>query len=299
MDKHLAGLKQAQEEFHQAFNNCLEDVEDEMLVCKTNVNVFRIQMSSMEKDIKDVEMSVDNSQLWLEKVEDQVEGLVDSMSRLNQQSLVSQVNHRSLGAEIQRVQGEAHQDHESPLGKFATNNTIIDRKFIRFDKELERVVDLAGQKINRKFGECSLNFMEAMEIEENWRKDLEEKVTALETRLEHTLAHTANSATLLLSVQSRVSEVEDAIMEESGEEDAEGDTTVSTSSSEFDPVENMVAIPIPPPVIHTLIPVEVPEAFIPPSLQSTPSPPYVEAHEEDPAHDGIPEYWTDPEAGLS
>jgi hypothetical protein len=45
--------------------------------------------------------------------------------------------------------------------------------------------------------------------------------------------------------------------------DGEGDTAVSTSSSKFDPVEDMVVIPIPPPVIHTLIPVEVPEAFVP------------------------------------
>jgi hypothetical protein len=72
MDKHLAGLENAQEEFHQAFNNCLEDVENEMLVCKTDVDVFHIQMSSLEKDIKNVEMSVDNSQLCMEKIEDQV-----------------------------------------------------------------------------------------------------------------------------------------------------------------------------------------------------------------------------------
>jgi hypothetical protein len=83
------------------------------------------------------------------------------------------------------------------------------------------------------------------------------------------------------------------------DEDAEGDTAVSTSSSEFDPVENMVAIPIPPPVIHTLIPVEVSEAFIPPSLRTTPSPPYVADCEEDPVHDGVPEYWADPGAGSS
>jgi hypothetical protein len=80
--------------------------------------------------------------------------------------------------------------------------------------------------------------------------------------------------------------------------DGEGDTAVSTSS-EFDPVEDMVVIPIPPPVIHTLIPVEVPEAFIPPSLRTTPSPPYVASCEEDPVHDGVPEYWVDPGAGPS
>jgi hypothetical protein len=78
---------------------------------------------------------------------------------------------------------------------------------------------------------------------------------------------------------------------------------VSSSSSDLDPVENMVAIPVPAPsVIHTLV--AIPEEFVPPILQpssavpSTPSPEYVQALEDDPAHDGTPEYWTDPEAGV-
>jgi hypothetical protein len=87
-------------------------------------------------------------------------------------------------------------------------------------------------------------------------------------------------------------------MEEVENEDAEGDTAVSTSSSEFDLVENMVAIPIPPPVLHTLIPVEVSEAFIPLSLRVTP-PPYIVDRLEDPVNNGTPEYWADPEAGPS
>jgi hypothetical protein len=86
-------------------------------------------------------------------------------------------------------------------------------------------------------------------------------------------------------------------MEEASDADGEG-TAVSTSLSEFDPVENMVAIPIPPPVI-TLIPIEVPEAFIPPSLRSTPSLPYVAYRGEDPEHNGFPQYWADPEVGPS
>jgi hypothetical protein len=78
---------------------------------------------------------------------------------------------------------------------------------------------------------------------------------------------------------------------------------VSSSSSSLDPVENMVAIPVPAPsIVHTLV--EIPEEFVPPILRSssavpsTPSPEYVQALEDDPAHDGIPEYWADPEAGI-
>jgi hypothetical protein len=186
------------------------------------------------------------------------------------------------------------------LGKFAANNIIIDRKFIQLDEELEKVVDLVGQKIDVKFGEFAANFMESMEIEESRRNDLEVKVTSLEGQLEHTLAHVVNLATLTLSIQTRVGELEDMVMVESEDEDVEGDTVVSSSLSDFDLVENMVAIPVPTPsIVHdTLIPIEVLEEFIPPSLHSTPSPPYVQAWEEDPLHDGVPEYRVDPEVNL-
>ena len=89
-------------------------------------------------------------------------------------------------------------------------------------------------------------------------------------------------------------------MEDAEEEAAE--VPSSSSSSDLDPVENMVAIPIPAPsVVHTLV--EIPEEFVPPILQSsssvmlTPSPEYVQALEEDPASHGVPEFWADPEAG--
>jgi hypothetical protein len=65
----------------------------------------------------------------------------------------------------------------------------------------------------------------------------------------------------------------------------------------------MVAIPVPAPsVVHMLV--AIPEEFVPPILQpssavlSTLSPEYVQALEDDPAHDGTPEYWADPEAGF-
>ena len=63
MDKHLVGLERAQEEFHQAFDNQLKDVEDEMQICKTDLDVLHIQMSGWEKEVKDLEMSVDNAHL--------------------------------------------------------------------------------------------------------------------------------------------------------------------------------------------------------------------------------------------
>ena len=75
MDKNLVGLERAQEEFHQAFNNHMEDVEDKMQVAKMDIDVLQIWMSLVEGEtdvlktgLQDMEMSVDNSHLHLEKV---------------------------------------------------------------------------------------------------------------------------------------------------------------------------------------------------------------------------------------
>jgi hypothetical protein len=164
---------------------------------------------------------------------------------------------------------------------------------------LEKVVDLAGVKIRTEVGAIATDFAEAMEIEEAWWSSSEVKIVSLEEKLERACEEIARLSSVVVIMQGRVGELEDAVMEEVEDEDAKGDTAVLTSLLEFDLVENMIAIPIPPPVLHTLIPVEVSEAFIPPSLQATPFPPYVVDHLEDPVHDGTPEYWADPEAGLS
>jgi hypothetical protein len=53
-------------------------------------------------------------------------------------------------------------------------------------------------------------------------------------------------------------------------EDREGSVESEDSSAltDVDPVENMVAIPVPAPgvVIYTLVPVDIPQEFIPPVL---------------------------------
>ena len=168
-----------------------------MLSVEDEANVFK-------KGLQDVEMLVDNSHLHLEKVEDCVDGFIESLWRYSQTSLM---NYCLLGSEIQRVQREWRMGHENLLLKFSTNKDIIDKKFVCLDEELERVMDLVGQKIDAKFREFSSNFMEVMEIEEMQRKDLEAKVASLEARLEHLLAHTADLAALLFSLQPHVQEV--------------------------------------------------------------------------------------------
>ena len=163
------------------------------------------------------------------------------------------------------------------------------------EEEFDRVVSLVGDKIDAKIGEITLDWMEALEIEEAQRRDLEEKVVFLEEKITNCLLHQADTVNLVLSLQGRLTEVEDAMMEESEEEEAE---VLSPSSSDLDPVENMVTILIlAPSIVHMLV--EVPEEFVPlilrtsSSVTSTPSPKYVQALEEDPSHAGVPKFWAD------
>jgi hypothetical protein len=219
---------------------------------------------------------------------------VSSLQTYNNQYTTS---HQALFQEMHQHKWEAREDHESLLGKLARSDDIIDKKFVQVDTELEKVMGLVGDKIEKEVGKIATEFAEAMDFEEEWRATSEAKVASLETRLGEALDAISSLTTLVVALQGRVGELEDGVMEEASDVDGEG-TAVSTSLSEFDPVENMVAIPIPPPVI-TLIPIEVPEAFIPPSLRSSPSPPYVANIGEDPESHGVLEFWADSEAGLS
>jgi chromosome segregation ATPase len=272
----------------------LEDVEDNVQICRNDIDVARLRLSSVEGDIRLLEGSMDNAHQGIEDLGDRIDGFVSSLRTYNNQYTSS---HRSLFQEMHQHKREARTDHESLLGKFARTDEVIDKRFVQLDNELEKVVGLVGDKIKKEIGKITTEFAEAMEVEEGWRATLESKVVGLEARLEEALEAISSLTTLVVSLQTRVGELEDAVMEEASDADGEG-TAVSTSSSEFDPVENMVAIPIPPPVI-TLIPIEVPEAFIPPSLRTTLSPPYVTSREEDPESNGVPEFWADPAIGSS
>jgi hypothetical protein len=161
--------------------------------------------------------------------------------------------------------------------KFAWINEVIDKKMVRQDEELDRVVGLIGEKIESKFSDFSDQFMEAVTAEEARRVALEEKVTFLEEKLTDSLLRSSDLVNLVLALQSRVMEVEDAVMEES---EGSGQEVVSSSSSGLDPIGDVVEIPVPAPsIIHTLV--AIPEEFVPLILRpssavpSTPSPEYV------------------------
>jgi hypothetical protein len=275
----------------------IEDCEDDMQVCKGDIDAIKIEQASMARDIRMLEGAMGGTQEDLEDVTRHVGKVAVANRRMS--SLFE--NHtRSIGAEVLKVWQEGRSHYEGFFGKLERLATTVDKKIVHQDEEMDKVVGLVGQKIDTRFGKFSSDFMEAMEIEETRRKDLEAKVAFLEEKLTNSLLRMSDLTNLVLSVQSRVAEVEDAVMEESKESGAE---VVSSSSSDLDPVENMVAIPVPAPsVVHTLV--EIPEEFVPPILQPsssvplTPSPEYVQALEDDLAHDGTPEYWADPEAGV-
>jgi chromosome segregation ATPase len=260
---------------HSVAISRIEDCEDNMNVCKGDINMIRIKQASMGRDIRMLEGAMGGTQEDLENLGGRVNAFVASSQRA---SSLCETNARSLALEIQRVQQESRGHFESLPQKFKKVNDVVDKKILCQDEEMDRVVGLVGQKIDTKMGEFSSDLMEALEIKENRRKDLEEKVAFLEEKLVNSLSHMADLVALILSVQSHVTEVEDVVMADS-EEDDSGEVVFS-SSSDVDPVEDMVAIPVPAlSVIHTLV--EIPEEFVPPilrpssSIPSTPSPEYV------------------------
>jgi chromosome segregation ATPase len=245
----------------------MEDVKEDIYVLKNDVDVLRIRLSSTKKDVKDVKASINNTQFCLEMVEDCVDGLAQSIQ--SNTGISSSQSHAAL-LEVQRVEKELPPMIEGWFGKLEQCNTIIDKRFIHLDEELEKVITLVREKIEAKFREFSEEFMGAIEIEEAHKVALEAKVSSLEENLEHTLSHVTNLAALVLSIQAQVGDLEDSIMEDSND-DAEGEVLESSSASSTDvePVENMVVIPVlAPSVVHTLIPVKFPLEFIPLSPHS-------------------------------
>ena len=282
---------------HSVAISRIEDCEDNMKICKEDINQNKIHLSSIDRDICMLEASMGSVHEQLEDVGIQVDRCFAETRRV---CSLNETHSRALGLEIKRVQQESQKEIEGLFSKFERVNQIFDKKAVRMEEELDQVVSLVGEKIDAKIGEITSDWVEALEIEENQKKDLEGKVAFLEEKITNCLLHQADTVNLVLTLQGRVSQVEDAMMEESEEEDAE---VLSSLSSDIDPVENMVAILVlAPSIFHTLV--ETPEEFVPPvlrsssSVMSTPSPKYVQALEEDLSHAGVPEYWVDPEVGL-
>jgi hypothetical protein len=269
-----------------AFASRLEDTEDNMKVCQNDVDMLKLEQASMGRDIRMLEASMGSVHEQLEVLGDRMDGCVAAGRRT---ASIVEGNARFL-ATVRSGQVEVREMAEDLNRKFIRINEVIDRKMVWQDEELDRVVGLFGERME-----------EAVASETARRVALEEKVAFLEEKLTDSLLHSADLVNLVLTLQNRVGEIEDAVMEES---EGSAPEVVSSSSSDLDPIENMVAIPVPAPsVVHTLV--AIPEEYVPPVLRpssvvpSTPSPEYVQALEDDLAHDGTPEYWADPEAGVN
>jgi predicted nucleic acid-binding Zn-ribbon protein len=141
----------------------LEDVEDDMQVCNNDLDMLKIRLAAAEGEAHLLNESIDNAHQQLEGLDDWVDGFVSSLRTYNSQSTAS---HRALFQEMHQHKREACADHESLLGKLARSDDVIDKKFVQVDTELEKVVGLVGDKIEKEVGKIASEFAEAMDAEE-------------------------------------------------------------------------------------------------------------------------------------
>jgi hypothetical protein len=79
MDTHLDGLEHTQAKFHEAFDNHMEDVEDEVQVLKCDMEHSENGMGEMKRDMMDVKASINNAHTRIEKVGDHVDGFLQAL----------------------------------------------------------------------------------------------------------------------------------------------------------------------------------------------------------------------------
>jgi hypothetical protein len=157
---------------HSVAISRIEDCEDDMNICKNDVDMLKLEQGVDGRDIQMLEVSMGWSMKnwrtlgvgWM-VVLPRVRGL-PLLSRATLGSWLRSVVDRWRFVSWPRIS----------TGSSLRINEVIDKKMVRQDEELDRVVGLVGEKIDTKMGEFSSNLMEALEIEENRRKDLEAKV---------------------------------------------------------------------------------------------------------------------------
>jgi multidrug resistance efflux pump len=179
---------------HKVLVSRTEDLEDDMQVFKTDLDVMRIEMSSYRQDVstlervteaweasmKDIEMSCDNAHLRVEKVEERVDSMVGSIWSV---ALLSSTNARSMGLEVQRIQGECQMQLDGFFKKFERMNEVLDKKTVHMDEELDRVTALVGEKIEAAVTNLDVEFRTALESEERRYTALVRDVELLKSRL--------------------------------------------------------------------------------------------------------------------
>jgi hypothetical protein len=137
---------------HSVMISRIEDCEDDMQVCKGDIDAVKIEQASMGRDIRMLKGAMGGTQEDLENVSSWVDSFVLMTRRMS--ALVGGNAH--FLAEVQRGQLEVCGLAENLNQKFVRVNDIVDKKIVRMDEELDRVVGLVGEKIDVKMGEFSL-----------------------------------------------------------------------------------------------------------------------------------------------
>ena len=86
---------------HSVAISRIEDLEDDMKICKEDIDQGKIHGVYVDRDLRMLEASMGNIFEQLERVEDRVDGCFAETRRV---CSLSETNSRSLGMEIQRVQ---------------------------------------------------------------------------------------------------------------------------------------------------------------------------------------------------
>jgi hypothetical protein len=79
MDTHLDGLDCVQEEFYQAFDCQMEDVEKDVQVVKGDIGDVKIRMDFLHHNISDNNNSINTLNIWRDWADDRLEGLAQSI----------------------------------------------------------------------------------------------------------------------------------------------------------------------------------------------------------------------------
>ena len=119
---------------HSVAISRIEDLEDDMKICKEDIDQRKIHGASVDRDLRMLEASMGNAFEQLERVEDRVDGC---FAETRQVCSLSETNSQSLGMEIQRVQKESRKEIKGLFSKFERVNQIFDKKAVHMEEELE------------------------------------------------------------------------------------------------------------------------------------------------------------------
>jgi hypothetical protein len=93
----------------------IEDCEDDMQVCKGDIDQTKILLGLTQWDVQMLEASMGSAHEQLENLGDWIDGCFAETWRV---CSLSETNSRSLGVEIQQVQRESRNEIEGMFAKF-------------------------------------------------------------------------------------------------------------------------------------------------------------------------------------